>query len=182
MDCCTSILFGDTRVARQIGWCQTSLMSMSNNPFPPPPADIWDSSPYRQVLENLTNELPPFVDLQSCSDSLIDMPRPSSRLGGFFGSSSRKDKGKNPLRGLFRSRNNSGYDAQSDLGSSSGSRHGHGRAQTIVGFERTFLPYIVLLIHYSLGLSCYRIILLLQRVTKHILCYSLFAIARDSPV
>ena len=59
------------------------------------------------------------------------MPRPSSRLGGFFGSSSKKDKGKNPLRGLFRSRSNSGHDAQSDLGSGSGSRHGHGRAQTV---------------------------------------------------
>ena len=110
-------------------------MPMSNNPLPPPPADIWDSSPYRQVLENLPNELPPFVDLQSYPDSVIDMPEPiprsSSRLGGFFGSSSRKDKGKNPLRGLFRSRSNSGYDAQSDLGSGSGSRHGHGRAQTV---------------------------------------------------
>ncbi|KAG8218935.1 hypothetical protein J3R82DRAFT_4643 [Butyriboletus roseoflavus] len=113
-------------------------MPMSNNPLPPPPANVWDSSPYRQVLENLPNELPPLLDLHPCSDSFISMPepvpRPSSRLGGFFGSTSRRDKGKNPLRGLFRSRSTSGHDVQNDLGSISGSQHGHGRAQTMTTF------------------------------------------------
>ncbi|KAH0840205.1 hypothetical protein J3R83DRAFT_1206 [Lanmaoa asiatica] len=110
-------------------------MPTSNNPLPAPPADVWDSSPYRQVLENLPNDLPAMLDLQHYPDSLVGMPepisRPSSRLAGLFGSTSRRDKGKNPLRGLFRSRSISGHDVQSDTGSRSGSQHGHGRAQTM---------------------------------------------------
>lgn len=106
----------------------------SRNPLPQPPTDVWNTSPYRQVLANLPMDISTLLDVQSDSDMLVGMPepipRPSSRLGGLFGSSSNKDKGKGPLRGLFRSRSNS---VHGDVGSSSGSRHGHGhtRAQTM---------------------------------------------------
>ena len=102
---------------------------MSNNPLPPPPLDIWGTSPYRQILENLPTELPDFLDLQNRTDILVGepepIPRPSSRVAGFFGS---KDKGKKPTKGLFRSRSTSVHD---DLGAgpSSGSRHV--RSQTL---------------------------------------------------
>lgn len=49
--------------------------------------------------------------------------RPSSRLGGLFGS---RDKGKKPLKGLFRSRSTAG----NDIGAGP-SRHGHSRSQTM---------------------------------------------------
>ena len=104
----------------------------SNNPLPRLPADVWGTSPYRHVLANLPTELPDLLDLQHRSDMFVGdpepVPRPSSRLAGLFGS---RDKGKKPLRGLFRSRSTSG---PNDVGgSSSGSRHGHGhaRAQTV---------------------------------------------------
>ncbi|KAG9317754.1 hypothetical protein JVU11DRAFT_1972 [Chiua virens] len=106
-----------------------------HNPLPPPPADIWSTSPYRQVLQNLPNEIPNLFDGQP-SEMHVSMPEPepshpSSRLGGLFPFGSTRDKGKKPLRGLFRSRSTSGPDVFNDVGSSSGSRHGHVRAQTM---------------------------------------------------
>lgn len=110
----------------------TPMPASTSNPLPAPPADVWDTSPYRQVLANLPTDVSTLLDLQSSSNMLVGVnepvPRPSSRLGPFFGSSSSKDKGKGTLRGLFRSKSTS---AHSDVGSSSGSRHGHGRTQTM---------------------------------------------------
>ena len=48
-----------------------------------------------------------------------------------------------------------------------------------VGLHRTSLHYLALLIHYSCYILLSYIILLLQRVTKHVACYSLFVIARN---
>ena len=105
-------------------------ISRSNNPLPQPPVDIWDTSPYRHVLASLPAELPDLLGAHHPVDVFVDdpepIPRPSSRLAGFFGS---KDKGKKPMRGLFRSRSSAG---QNDFGvGPSGSRHGHSRSQTL---------------------------------------------------
>lgn len=102
----------------------------SNNPLPPPPADVWDTSPYRQVLASLPTDVETLLDLPTGGAVFVDEPEPrsASRAGTLFGGSSSRDKGKGPLRGLFRSRSNT---AHSDVGSSSGIRHGHARTQSM---------------------------------------------------
>ncbi|KAF9226807.1 hypothetical protein BS17DRAFT_776158 [Gyrodon lividus] len=104
---------------------------MRNNPLPPPPADVWGTSPYRQVLANLPNDLTMLLDPTNRDDILVQgPPEPSlSRLGSLFGS--RRDKGKKPRKGLFRSLSTSGHDILNDFGSSSSSRHGHHHAPTV---------------------------------------------------
>lgn len=107
-------------------------MPASGNPLPLPPADVWASSPYRRVLENLPTDISTIMDIPAGPTMLAGVaepPRPPSRLGGLFSSSSHKDKGKGPLRNLFRSRSTS---VHGDGGSSSGSRHGHSRSTTSI--------------------------------------------------
>ncbi|KAH7887425.1 hypothetical protein F5I97DRAFT_1806076 [Phlebopus sp. FC_14] len=97
---------------------------MRGNPLPEPPKDVWNSSPYRQVLANLPNDVGRLFNFENLQQqTVLDQPeRSSSRLGGLFGS--RRDKEKKSLKGLFRSFSTSAHGHQG-----SSSRHGHHHSQ-----------------------------------------------------
>ncbi|KAL4081358.1 DUF1768-domain-containing protein [Scleroderma yunnanense] len=111
---------------------------MRHNPLPQLPADIWENSPYRKVLNNRprdsTQLLSPTGHLQQvpfdpveprCHDYRhYDHP---SMFSSLFGSRGDTGKGKSN-GGLFRSH---GVDMPSDLGPSNRHDHDHHRAPTV---------------------------------------------------
>ncbi|KAL4076307.1 hypothetical protein J3A83DRAFT_4226371 [Scleroderma citrinum] len=112
---------------------------MRHNPLPQPPADIWENSPYRQVLNNLPRD--PTQLLSSTGDPQqvsFDPAGPRrhdhhhhhdhpSMFSSLFGS--RRDKGKGKSSGgLFRSHS---VDIPGDPGPSNRHDHHHHRAPTV---------------------------------------------------
>lgn len=102
-------------------------MATRRNPLPSPPRDIWDTTPYRQVLQELPKDITLSLNvehMQEMEDMLAQPAGPVSRLGSLFGSSSKR-KGKS-RKGLFRAFSTSGSDSES------GGRH-H-RSNTVTSF------------------------------------------------
>ncbi|KAG6335895.1 hypothetical protein ID866_3204 [Astraeus odoratus] len=104
-----------------------------HNPLPTPPADIWERTPYRQVLDNLPRDVSQILSVENAERVPMEIPAPPpahhpSLLGSLFGS--RKDKGKSRSRGgLLRSHSTARTEMHGDPGPSS--RHGHHRVPTV---------------------------------------------------
>ncbi|KAG1806449.1 uncharacterized protein HD556DRAFT_1436408 [Suillus plorans] len=89
-------------------------MATRQNPLPSPPRDIWDTTPYRQVLQELPKDITLSFNvehMEEMEDMLAQPGGPISRLGKLFGSSSKR-KGKS-RQGLFRTFSTSGGDSES---------------------------------------------------------------------
>ncbi|KAG1801949.1 uncharacterized protein BJ212DRAFT_1398266 [Suillus subaureus] len=102
-------------------------MAMRRNPLPSPPRDIWNTTPYRQVLQELPKDITLSLNVEHMEEmeNMLAQPAgPISRLGNLFGSSSKR-KGKS-RKGLFRAFSTSGSDSES------GGRH-H-RSNTVTSF------------------------------------------------
>ena len=96
------------------------------NPLPSPPRDIWETTPYRQVLRELPKEITLSLDVEHMAEVENMLAQPtgsSSRLGGLFGSSKRNGKSR---KGLFR--------VFSTSGSESDSGRRHHRSNTVTSF------------------------------------------------
>lgn len=83
---------------------------MHRNPLPQPPADVWESSPYRDLLHSLPRDVSQVLGVDNAHQVFPEQPEPPpshhhSRLGSLFGS--RKGKGRS-RGGLFRSRSTTG--------------------------------------------------------------------------
>lgn len=84
-----------------------------HNPLPSPPKDIWDTTPYRQVLQELPKDITLSLNVEHMEEMENMMAQPTgpiSRLGNLFGSSSKR-KGKS-RKGLFRAFSTSGGDSE----------------------------------------------------------------------
>ncbi|KAG1892054.1 hypothetical protein F4604DRAFT_1697132 [Suillus subluteus] len=102
-------------------------MATRRNPLPSPPRDIWDTTPYRQVLQELPKDITLSLNVEHMAemeDMLAQPAGPMSRLGNLFGSSSKR-KGKS-RKGLIRAFSTSGSDSEP------GARH-H-RSNTVTSF------------------------------------------------
>lgn len=96
------------------------------NPLPSPPRDIWETTPYRQVLRELPKDITLSLDVEHMQEmeNLLTQPAGStSRFGSLFGSSKRNGKSR---KGLFR--------AFSTSGSESDSGRRHHRSNTVTSF------------------------------------------------
>jgi len=96
------------------------------NPLPSPPRDIWETTPYRQVLRELPKDITLSLNVEHMEEmeNLLAQPTGStSRFGGLFGSSKRNGKSR---KGLFR--------AFSTSGSESDSGRRHHRSNTVTSF------------------------------------------------
>lgn len=103
-------------------------MTSQSNPLPSPPRDIWETTPYHQLLRDLPKDITLSLNVEQMveMENLLEQPTGStSRLGGLFGSSKRNGK---PRKGLFRAFSTSGK--ESDPG-----RHNHHhRSNTVTSF------------------------------------------------
>ena len=128
---------------------------MRRNPLPPPPDDIWDRSPYRQVLDRLPRDLPSLVNTGDGQQATGDHHSEPSRhhhhgdhhrdhhrdgepsfLGSLFNSRRDRDRDRGRSRsggGLFRSHSVAGgADVHSsDHRPSSRHSHRHHRPPTV---------------------------------------------------
>ncbi|KAG2155149.1 uncharacterized protein EDB93DRAFT_1248103 [Suillus bovinus] len=111
-------------------------MATRQNPLPSPPKDIWNTTPYRQVLQELPKDITLSFNVEHITemeDMLAQPAGPISRLGKLFGSSSKR-KGKS-RKGLFRTFSTSGSDSESGAHHQhQHQHHHHHRSNTVTSF------------------------------------------------